>query len=73
MRLIDRLKKWYEGEYVPPPPNDSSSGNFIIHLGHYERPWLARVIDATGQFLKAHWQWTIGTVLAIVAIIVSIK
>lgn len=71
MGLIEKLKNWYRGRYIPPAPDDPNSQVFFLDLGHYERPALAKLLSAIGRFYLAHWQWVIGTVLAIVAIIVA--
>jgi hypothetical protein len=72
MAIVKKLKDWYRGRYVPPPPNDPSSGVFLISPGRYEQPALARILGAIGRFYLAHWQWIIGTVLAAIAIIVTV-
>jgi hypothetical protein len=73
MRFLEKLKKWYEGVYVPPPPNDPHSYIQFVSPGDYDRPWLARAIDAVCIFFKNHWQWATTTILAVIAIVVSIK
>ena len=70
--MLNKIKDWYRGVYVPPPKNDPDSSIVIISPGHYEQSPLAKVLGAIGRAWLAHWQWTIGTVLAIVAIIVSL-
>lgn len=68
LRLKQRLVKWYEGKYVPPhnPP-----GCLVELIGHMQRPWLALAIDSTLKFLRAHWQWAIGTALAVAALVIE--
>lgn len=68
-RIWDRLLKWHQGVYVPPPPNDPNSSIVIISAGHYDRPLLARFIDAACRFWLDHWKWIITTSIAIVALV----
>ncbi|MBZ9820297.1 hypothetical protein [Mesorhizobium sp. CA4] len=70
MAFKQRISGWYQGKYVP-PQNDHSSG-IIILMGSYERHWTARLAQVLADFWLAHWQWTIGTTLAIIAIYVGI-
>lgn len=67
-----KIKEWYQGEYIPPPPNDPDSPVVFISPGHYEQPLLAKVLRILGHFWLAHWQWIIGTALAIIAIVVAL-
>ena len=69
MSILQKLKEWYRGRYIP-PENDPNSGLFFIQ-GDYDRPWVARAADLLIRFWLEHWQWIIGTVLAIIAIFVS--
>ena len=64
--------KWHQGVYVPPPPNDPNSSIIFISPGHYDRPLLARFIDIAYRFWLAHWQWVIGTGIAIVALVLHV-
>ena len=69
-RVWERLKKWYEGEYVP-HENDPDSPIVLIG-GYTKRPWVAYAIDAALKFCTAHRKWLIGTVIALLALTVSI-
>ena len=71
MAVIERLRIWYRGRYVPPPPIDHES-IVIFGNGHYEQPPLAKMLGVLGRFYIAHWQWVIGTVLAVIAIVVAL-
>lgn len=71
MSLFMRLSSWYHGKYVPPPPNDPGSPIVRISPGHYEQPALAKLLHVLVTFWLQHWQWIIGTALAIVAILLS--
>jgi hypothetical protein len=73
MRFLEKFKKWYRGVYVPPPENNPNSYVQFVSPGEYDRPWIARAINTVSTFLKTHWQWTIGTILVVVGIFVSIK
>ncbi|KWT77087.1 hypothetical protein ASH09_12160 [Agrobacterium radiobacter] len=62
---------WYKGRYVA-HENDPRSSVVIIG-GSYERHWTARVAHKVVEFWSAHWQWTIGTVLALIALYFAIS
>jgi hypothetical protein len=70
--LAERIRSWYRGTYVPPPPNHPDSLFVIISPGHYEQPVLARLLGIAGLFWLRHWQWIIGTALAVLAIFVAL-
>lgn len=72
MSLIQKIKDWYRGKYVPPPENDPNSGVVFISLGYYEQPLLAKIIGGLCRFYLKHWQWVIGTIIAIIGIIVAL-
>ena len=71
-RLMERLREWYRGRYIPPPPNNPSSPFVVISPGHYEKPLLATCLRAIARFWLGHWQWIIGTAVAVVGIIVAL-
>ncbi|WP_057162668.1 hypothetical protein [Lysobacter sp. Root916] len=71
MAIIEKLKEWRRGRYIPPPPSDPSNQIFFLSLGRYEQPVLAKLLGALGRFYLAHWQWIISTALAVIAIIVA--
>jgi hypothetical protein len=72
MLLINKIKTWYRGKYVPPPPNDPNSPIVIISLGHYEQPALAKLLRVIGRFWLSHWKWIVGIIIAVVGIAVSL-
>jgi len=59
-RIQTKAKKWCEGEYVPPPPNDPSSPLFFVRGGSYKKSRSAAAITVLASFWSKHWQWTIG-------------
>jgi hypothetical protein len=63
MSLRKKIEKWYEGEFIPYRNNPYDS--VVIMGGRYKRHWTASVARLAVQFWVNHWQWTIGTVLAI--------
>jgi hypothetical protein len=72
MPLIQKIKTWYRGKYVPPPPNDPDSPIFIISPGHYEQPAFAKFLRVVGRFWLAHWQWIVGTAIAATGLIFAL-
>jgi hypothetical protein len=66
--IAERLKVWYRGRYISPPPNHPYSSVVFVSPGHYEQPALAKVLGIVGRFWLAHWKWIIGTVIAVVGL-----
>ncbi|NKL22547.1 hypothetical protein [Rhizobium leguminosarum] len=67
---MKHLVDWYEGQYVP-YENDRRN-HFIIVGGYYERHWTARAARRVVEFWFAHWQWTIGTIIALLALCLTV-
>ena len=68
--LWRRIKKWYEGEFIPP---DNDPDDVIISLmGHMKRPFLALFISRAFEFSRAHWKWLIPTLIAFAGLMVAI-
>jgi len=44
----------------------------VISPGHYEQPVLAKCLGVLGRFWLAHWQWIIGTSLAIIGLFLTL-
>jgi hypothetical protein len=65
------IKNWWDGKYIS-HENDPSSGFFIIG-GYTERHWTSRYAHAAVDFLKTEWKWAIGTVIALIGLLVAIK
>ncbi len=72
MSLGEQIREWYRRKYIPPRSNYPNSPIVVISPGHYEQPLLAKCLDALGRFWLAHWQWIIGTSLAIIGLILTI-
>jgi len=63
--IVEHIKTWYEGKYIPPDRND-----LVIRVcGHYERPLVARILRTVGRFLATYWQWLIPVLVALLAIV----
>lgn len=45
----------------------------MISAGHYEQPVLAKWLGLLGRSWLAHWQWIIGTSLAIVGLWLALR
>lgn len=59
------LKRWWQGTYVPPPPNEPHSGVFFVMPGTYKLHWTAKAAHAVLGFLRQYWQWSIGVCIAV--------
>lgn len=72
MVLVEWLREWYRGRYVPPRLNDPNSSIVVLSPGRYEQPVLAKCLGALARFWLAHWQWIIGTFLAIIGLFLTL-
>lgn len=54
MTLIDKIKNWWEGKYIPPPEDNGRDGVWFFVIGHYERPALRRALEASLSWLSRH-------------------
>jgi len=46
--------------------------SFFISPGYYEQPFVAKLVGGIAKFYLAHWQWVIGTIIAMIGIIVAL-
>jgi len=67
------LKRWWQGTYVPPAPNDPHSSVVVISPGTYRLHWSSRAAHVICEFWLAHWQYVISTVIAVVGIFIALK
>lgn len=70
MNFLERIRDWYNGKFIP-YGNDSNDAVVLIG-GTYERHWTAVVARVVAKFWSDHWQWTIGTVLAICGTLIAL-
>lgn len=61
----ERFAEWYQGQYVPPPPNDPDSAVVFISPGHYQKSAPAQALTWIVSFWLEHWKWVIGIVVAL--------
>lgn len=64
--MPNKIKKWWDGKYVPPLPADN-----FDWLGSIERHWSSRFAHIAVDFYRAHWKWLISALIAIAAITVK--
>jgi hypothetical protein len=65
-----RIEEWYRGPWVTPPDDPSSP---LVFMGHHEPHWTARAAHALVGFWLAHWQWVIGTAIAVTGLFIALK
>ena len=63
------LKRWWDGEYVP-PQNDFGSTLWVIQ-GHYEKHWSSRAAHVVADFWMKHWQWCFSAVFAVTGLVIA--
>jgi len=73
MKLVEKIRIWYRGRYVPPPKSEPGDPFVIVSPGHYEQPRLAKALEAVAQFWLQHWKWLIGTLIALIGVWVAIQ
>jgi len=71
MALTERIKKWYRGKYIPPPPNEPDNPIVIVRSGHYEQPVLAKLLRVIGQFWLRNWRWIIITGIIVLLTLIA--
>ena len=69
-RLIEKIRKWYEGEYIPSENDPDSSVVFVG--GYYKRTSLASITRAVVEFHSKEWKWAIPVYLTIAGLIVAL-
>ena len=70
MQLHKNIKKWYEGEFVP--PDNSPNSRLIFVMGHYQRHWSSRVAHVVVDFYLKEWRWLLPFVVGVAGVIVAI-
>lgn len=53
--ITEKIKRWYEGTYIPPLENDPYSELFVVGSGHFEKHLLAKGIHHFWCFWKRTW------------------
>lgn len=77
MNVLQKIKLWWRGQHIPlslqemierthlrfgeDPPREDLSEMF-------HRPLIARICNRIGRFWLRHWQWIIGTVIALIGL-----
>ena len=69
-RLGDRVKRWWQGEDVP-PDNDPRS-MFVIMTGSRRYHWSAKVARAVVFYVRDHHRYVIATILTAVGVLIAI-
>jgi hypothetical protein len=73
-RVRGRIRDWYQGELVPPPPHDRfSSLVFIQCSDRYKKSASAEAATLLVEFWRRHWQWTIGMIVAALGLLRLMK
>jgi len=68
-KLAQRLKQWWRGEYIKPSLGETFGEEKPKE--RFRRLYVVRCLYVMGSFWLAHWQWIIGTALAIIGISVA--
>jgi len=63
-RIIQKIKEWYRGEYIPPPANDANSGIVFVSPGYYEPSLSAKIVRALAGFWRRNWRTLLSIIVA---------
>ena len=61
--LRTKIRQWYRGKFIP--ENNLNSDVIIVVDGFHKRHWTAHFARTLVTFWLKHWQWIIGTAIAI--------
>jgi hypothetical protein len=68
--LPSRIRKWYEGEFIP---YENESDSHIVFIGGWQRRhWTAEVARVIVAFYGRHWQWVWSTIIAVGSLVAAI-
>lgn len=70
MKLRDIIKRWYEGEYVP--PNNPPDSTLIFVMGHHKRHWSSRFVHTITEFYLKEWKWLLPFIVGLVGAAVAV-
>jgi hypothetical protein len=65
-----KIRAWYTGKYVS-HEYDPNSALVFIGGGNYRRHWTALLTRELVSFWLKYWQWIIGVVVAITAVVIN--
>jgi hypothetical protein len=65
------LKRWWQGTYEPPPPNDPSSAVFFLSPGTYKLHWSSKAAHVVADFWMRHWQWCFSATFATIGLFIA--
>ena len=66
---FSRIKKWYQGKYIP--PNNDPDSPIVFTFGRTKRPLVARVLSIIGTFWLNHWKFLLTFLLGLATLIVA--
>jgi hypothetical protein len=69
--MKELLKRWWEGTYVPPPPDYPNSRFVFISPGTYKHHWTAKAAHVAKNFWMKHWQWCFSATFATVGLVIA--
>ena len=66
-RALGAVRSWYDGR---PISHDDPPRSSVVLIGFaYRRHWTAAVARSLVSFWLRHWQWIIGTVIAVAGLL----
>jgi hypothetical protein len=63
--IRQRIRRWYDGKPIENDPN-----SMLVFIG-MDRPPLAVKFDETVKWAKTHWQFLVGTAIAIIGLFLA--
>ena len=69
--MLGKIRKWYNGEFIAYENNPNSLVFFVG--GYQKRHWASRAAHVVVDFWMKHWQWSIGTSLAVCGLLIAVN
>ena len=67
--MFEKIRKWYEGEFVA---HENDPNSFLVFTGgFYKRHWTAKAARSLVTFYLSHWQWLWSASLVIVGLYIA--
>jgi hypothetical protein len=63
------LRNWYEGTWTQP---HNPANSYLVFGPYQEHHWTAQIVRSVVGFCQRHWQWIVGTAIALAALYVSV-
>jgi hypothetical protein len=70
MKMIEWVRDWYRGEYVP--PDNPRESMVVLLIEQYRRHWTSRALHRFVEFYSREWRWLLPFIVAVIGAIIAI-